>query len=390
VSGVRVVLVTGKGGTGKTTVAAATAVRAADLGNRTLLVSSDAAHSLSDVLDQPIGPEPTAVTGSLSAEELDAQWLFDESWSTIRRYLQDLLEWAGAESIQAGELAVVPGLEELLALRAIARHVHEGWDAVVVDCAPTAETVRLLALPATIRHYMERILPAHRRLARSVAPLLRRRASMPPTPVGVLDATLQLADDVQTLHDAIADPLTTEIRLVTTPESMVVAETRRLRAYLGLFGYVVGSLIVNRVARPAMTTDPWLDEVHRAQRPQLEALHRSFSDLHPVEAPMRPSEITGLVELDTFGREIYGTGDPLARPSSPVGSPHTSSTAHTMKIRLPGLVREDVQLARSGATMLVTVGSFRRSLALPRHLEDRAATSARVVDGHLEVEFGPA
>jgi arsenite/tail-anchored protein-transporting ATPase len=389
VTAVRVVLVTGKGGTGKTTVAAATAVRAAAVGNRTLLVSSDAAHSLSDVLDQAIGPEPTPVAGLLSAQELDAQWLFDESWSTIREYLQQLLEWAGAEAMQAGELAVVPGLEELLALRAIARHLNETWDTVIVDCAPTAETVRLLALPATIRHYMERILPAHRRLARTVAPILRRRASMPPTPAGVLDALLLLADEVQTLHEMVADPETTEIRLVTTPESMVVAETRRLRAYLGLFGYVVGSLVVNRVAPPA-ATDPWLDAVHRAQQPQLEELHRSFVDLRPVEAPMRPSEITGVGELDTFGREIYGACDPLTRSSSPVAHPDTSSTAHTMKIRLPGVVREEVQLARSGATMLVTVGSFRRSLSVPLHLQGRAAASARIVDGHLEVVFAPA
>ena len=181
---VRVVLITGKGGTGKTTMAAITALRAADLGHRTLVVSSDAAHSLSDVFGQRIGPEVVSITDALSARELDAQTLFDASWSTIRDYLQELLEWAGAATVRAEELAVVPGLEELLALRAIARHLHEPWDAVIVDCAPTAETVRLLAFPATIGHYLEHVLPSHRRLARTLAPLLRRRVSLPPTPSG--------------------------------------------------------------------------------------------------------------------------------------------------------------------------------------------------------------
>jgi arsenite-transporting ATPase len=389
VTAVRVVLVTGKGGTGKTTVAAATAVRAADLGNRTLLVSSDAAHSLSDILGRPVGARPTPVTEVLTAEELDAQWLLDESWSTIRGYLQELLEWAGADEVRAGELAVVPGLEELLALRAIAGHLDGPWDAVVVDCAPTAETVRLLALPETIRTYMERVLPTHRRLARSVAPVLRRRASLPPTPAGVLDAVLRLADDVHALHETIADPRTTEIRLVTTPESMVIAETRRLRAYLELFGYAVGSLVVNRVA-PVGTTDPWLEKVRRAQEPHRHELSRSFPDLRSIEAPVRPSEITGLDELHSFAREIYGAVDPLSRRSCPTSTADAVSTAHTMRIRLPGVTRDEVQLARSGTSMLVTVGSFRRSLDLPQHLRGRAATAARIVDGHLEVEFEPA
>jgi arsenite/tail-anchored protein-transporting ATPase len=389
VAAVRVVLVTGKGGTGKTTVAAATAVRAADLGCRTLLVSSDAAHSLSDVLGLPIGARPTSITGQLSAEELDAQTLLDESWSTIREYLQDLLMWAGADEVQAGELAVVPGLEELLALRAISARVSEDWDAVIVDCAPTAETVRLLALPATIRTYLERVLPAHRRLARTVAPILRRRASMPPAPTGVLDAVLALVDDVQGLHETIADPRTTEVRLVTTPESMVVAETRRLRAYLELFDFAVGTLVINRVS-PMAPDDPWLAEVQRAQAPHLRELHRLFPDLDPIQAPMRPSEIRGLDELNRFARAIYGARDPLAGSTSPAPSEAASSMANTMRIRLPGVSREDVKLARVGATMLVTVGSFRRSLSVPQHLRGEQATAARIVDGHLEVEFGPA
>jgi arsenite/tail-anchored protein-transporting ATPase len=306
----RVLLVTGKGGTGKTTVAASTALGAADRGARTLVVSTDAAHSLGDALGRRLGPEPTPVTPTLSAQEIDTQRLFDRSWSTIRAYLQELLEWAGAERLRAEELAVVPGLDELLALRTIAHHVADGWDTVVVDCAPTAETVHLLALPSTLRSYVDRLLPAHRRLARSIAPILRRAKSMPPAPRGVLDAVLALADDLYAFHETLANPLVTSIRLVTTPESMVVSETRRVWSYLTLFGYTVDSLIVNRVVADG-ATDPWLRRMRQAQAPHLEGIDRLFDGLDRWEAPIHAAELTGVEQLREFGLEVYGSNDPV-------------------------------------------------------------------------------
>ncbi len=383
----KVLFVTGKGGTGKTTVAAATALRVADLGARTLVVSTDAAHSLGDVLGRTVGADPTPVTATLSAQEIDSQQVFDRSWSTVRTYLQELLEWAGAESVRAEELAVVPGLDELLALRKIADNVADGWDAVVVDCAPTAETVRLLALPSTLRTYLDRVLPAHRRLARRVAPVLRRTASLPPAPSGVLDAVLELTDELGQLHDTLADPTRASVRLVTTPESMVVAETRRVWSYLGLFGYAVDSLVVNRVV-PDASSDGWLRRLRAAQEPHLAEIGRLFPDLGRALAPIRPGEVTGVVELRDFAAEIYGAHDPLAWPSA-VG-PRASETppgSHVLTMPLPGVTGDEVQLARSGTVLLVTIGPFRRSLPVPPHLQGRRATGARVANGQLEVEF---
>jgi arsenite-transporting ATPase len=383
-----VLLVTGKGGTGKTTVAASTALRLADLGTRTLVVSTDAAHSLGDALGRPLGPDPTPVTATLSAQEVDSQRLFDESWSTVRGYLQDLLEWAGAESVRAEELAVVPGLDELLALRTVAQHVANGWDAVIVDCAPTAETVRLLALPSTIRTYLERVLPAHRRLARSIAPVLRRASCMPPAPSGVLEAVLELTEELGRLHDTLADPAVASIRLVTTPESMVVAETRRVWSYLGLFGYTVDSLIVNRVV-PDNASDPWLSHLRRAQEPHLANIARVFADLGRARAPIRPGEVTGIAELRAFGAELYGMHDPLDWPPAPSPTPcePAGPDSYVLTMPLPGVTGDQVELARSGPVMHVTIGPYRRSLPLPDHLRGRAATDARVLNGQLEVEF---
>ena len=396
-TGRRVLLVTGKGGTGKTTVAASTALRLADRGARTLVLSTDAAHSLSDVLGRRVGCEPTPITSSLSAIEVDAQRLLNESWSTIRDYLQELLEWAGADSLRAEELAVVPGLEELLALRSIGDHLDEPWDAVVVDCAPTAETVRLLALPSTLRYYIDRALPTHRRLVRSVAPVLRRSASMPPAPVGVLDALLTLADELGGLHTTLTDPDVTSIRLVTTPESMVVAETRRVWSYLGLFDYPVDSVVVNRVvpSDPDTSTDPWLDRVRRAQEPNLVDIDRIFDNLGRARAPILPAEVVGVERLRAFGIELYGDRDPLAWPGRPVrvnGAPDhmVSPDEQTVTMTIPGALSDEVEVARAGSVLLVTIGPYRRSLVLPAHLQGRRATGARVSDGRLEVEFAGA
>jgi arsenite-transporting ATPase len=385
----QILLVTGKGGTGKTTVAAATALLTADRGARTLVVSTDAAHSLGDAFGCAVGSDPTPVTPMLSAQEIDAQQLFDRSWSTVRTYLQDLLEWAGADSVRAEELAVVPGLDELLALRTVAKHAAGAWDAVIVDCAPTAETVRLLALPSTLRTYLDRVLPAHRRLARSVAPVLRRATSLPPAPAGVLDTVLELTDELARLHDTLADPAVASIRLVTTPESMVVSETRRVWSYLGLFGFNVDSLVVNRVV-PDGTTDPWLARLHDAQQPHLTTIDRLFDDLGRARAPIRPGEVTGVGELSSFGAELYGVHDPLGWPApAPVPDSRADGAlaGHVLTLPLPGAEGGEVRLARSGAVMFVTVGPYRRSLPLPPHLRGRMATDARVANGQLEVEF---
>ena len=173
---------------------------------------------------------------------------------------------------------------------------------------------------------------------------------------------------------------------MTTPESMVVAETRRVRTHLELFGYVVGSLFINRVA-PCDAHDPWLDEVRLAQQPHLQALERTFTDLGRAHAPMRPSEITGLRALRAFGLEVYGAHDPTSWPRRTRPAEAPASTANVMRVPMAGAQRDDVHIARSGTTVLVTVGPMRRAISVPPHLHGRTATSARIVDGHLEVEF---
>ena len=243
----RVLLITGKGGVGKTTVAAATALRAADLGYRTLVVSTDPAHSLADAFDLPLGDDPQPVVGRLWGQQIDAQRRLERYWGTVRDYLTDLFDWGGLSAIEAEELLVFPGMEELFALDEVQDHVRSGrYDLVVVDCAPTAETLRLLSLPDALSWYMEKLFPMERRFAKVVRPVLSRVVSVPLPGDEVFEAGEGFYARIDGVRRVLADPEITSARLVVNLEKMVVGEARRTYTYLGLFGYSSDAVIVNR------------------------------------------------------------------------------------------------------------------------------------------------
>ena len=260
----RVVLFTGKGGVGKTTSAAATAVRAAGDGQRTLVLSTDPAHSLGDALDTLLGPEPTPVAPRLYGLQIDTQRRFEQSWDQIRGYLTTILTQGGLDGVTADELVVLPGAQEVLALLEVREQAMSGdYDVIVVDCAPTAETLRLLALPEALRWYFDRLYPTHRRLARSVRPLLARGAIPDDDVFGAVE---RLHEQLAAVQALLTDPATTSVRLVLTPESVVLAEARRTFTSLALYGFAVDGVIANRLI-PGGGDDPWRNAwVSRAGR----------------------------------------------------------------------------------------------------------------------------
>ena len=244
----RVLLVTGKGGVGKTTVSAASALRAADLGHRTLVMSTDPAHSLADAFQIPLGDEPTRVADRLHAQQIDSQQRLEDSWGDVRDHLTDLFDWSGLKGIEAEELTVFPGMDEIFSLASVRDHVRSGeYDAIIVDCAPTAETLRLLSLPEVLSWYMEKMFPIGRRVAKVVRPVLSRVTTIPVADDNVFEAVVRFYERLDGIREILADPETTSARLVMNPERMVIAEARRTYTYLGLFGYAVDSAIVNRV-----------------------------------------------------------------------------------------------------------------------------------------------
>jgi arsenite-transporting ATPase len=211
--GPRILLFTGKGGVGKTTAAAATALACADAGKRTIVLSTDPAHSLGDALDLSLGPEPTPVTGTLAGQELDAHQRMEEAWGDIQSYVVDVLGWAGVDAIEAEELSVIPGLDEIFGLSDIKAYATSGeWDVIVVDCAPTAETIRFLSLPDVLSWYMERIFPVERKVVRAVRPVLSRVTTMPVANEAFFDATRRFYDRLDGVRELLTDGRRTSVR----------------------------------------------------------------------------------------------------------------------------------------------------------------------------------
>ncbi len=384
----RVLLFTGKGGVGKTTAAAATAVSAAARGMKTLVMSTDPAHSLADAFGLPLASEPTEIDTGLAGLQVDAQSSFERSWRQIQSYLMQVLAKAGIDPIEAEELTVLPGADEVLALLAVREQVECGrWDLVVVDCAPTAETLRLLALPDALDWYMRRLWPMERRVVRSLRPVLNRVAGVPMPSDAVFDAVERLHGELAGVRAVLSDPQRTSVRLVLTPEAVVVAEARRTMTTLSLYGYRVDAVIANRIFPGG---DPWRDAWAKAQQVQLRAVEESFAPLPLLRVGYQPGEPVGVAALAALGEEAYGELDPLGMPTAPDPiSVRRTSDGFALTVLLPFASRDDVGLTRRGDELSITVGNWRRLLSLPSVLRRCLVTGARMVDGRLEVTFEP-
>jgi arsenite-transporting ATPase len=384
---VRILLFTGKGGVGKSTVAAATATLAADAGHRTLVLSTDAAHSLADAFGVSLGHEPEQVGAGLFVHQVDAQRRFEQSWAEIQGYLLRVLEVAGVDPVAAEELTVIPGAEEVLALLELRLHaLSEEWDTVVVDCAPTAETLRLLALPEALGWYMTRVFPVERRIVRALKPVLTRAAGVPMPEDDVFAAVERLHAELDEVRGLLVGA-DAGVRLVLTPEQVVLAEARRSYTTLSLFGYRVDGVIANRVF-PTDTADPWLAGWVSAQGAVLEEVEQSFAGVPIWRSEYRPAEPVGLEALRDVGRTLYDGTDPIAvrRTTEPLRITRSSDGA-VLHLRLPFVGRADVDLARDGDDLVVTVASYRRLLTLPSGLARQRVAGARVDEGELQVRF---
>ncbi len=384
----RILLFTGKGGVGKTTVAAATAVRAAEAGLRTIVVSTDPAHSLADAFDEPLGDRPTSIARHLWGQQLNARTRFEEAWGDVRSYLVDVLDWAGAGSLEAEELAVVPGLDEVFALADIKAFAGSGdYDVIVVDCAPTAETIRLLSLPDVLGWYMDRVFEAQRRLTRMTRPIMARMTNLPLAGDAVFGAIQRFYDRLDGVRDLLADGAITSARLVVNPERMVVAEARRTYTYLALFGYHVDAVIANRML-PDAIDDPWFKRWKESQSEHLDVIKEVFAPLPVLAAELAGEELVGARLLSAFAADLYDRHDAVARLAE-IEPLRVETVGETMvlSVHLPFTERQDVQLGRADGELFLTVGPHRRAVVLPDSLVRRDVSGARLEGDRLEVEF---
>lgn len=385
----RILLFTGKGGVGKTTTAAATALRCADAGHRTIVLSTDPAHSLADAFDVELGDLAVEIADGLWGQQLDAQDRMEDSWEQIRAYLQEVFRWGGVDEIEAEELSVVPGLDEIFALTDIKRYAASGeWDVIVVDCAPTAETIRLLSLPGILAWWMERLFPMGRQVNKVVSPLLGQVTSLPVPDDGVFSAVERFYDRLDGVKELLTDRAVTSARLVVNPERMVVAEARRTYTYLSLFGYAVDAVVANRLL-PDEIHDPWFESWKQQHSEHLATIEEGFAPVPVLRAELAPHELVGVDRLRTFGASLYGDGDPAERLAevAPLTLERTDE-GDLLVIDLPFTDKGDLALGRRRDELLVRVGPYRRSVLLPDSLKGRAVVDASLRDGSLRVLFG--
>jgi arsenite-transporting ATPase len=384
----RVLLFTGKGGVGKTTTAAATAVRCADAGLRTVVLSTDPAHSLADAFDVPLGPIAAPICDHLWGQQLDAQARMEEGWHEIQGYLREVFSWAGVDGLEAEELSVVPGLDEIFALSDIKTFAESGdWDVVVVDCAPTAETIRFLSLPDILNRYMERLFPVGRRVNKVIGPVLSRVTSLPMADDRVFAATSDFYDRLDGVREILVDPARTSVRLVVNPERIVIAEARRTYTYLSLFGYRVDAVVANRLL-PDAIADPWFERWKELHVEHLKTIEDSFAPLPVLTVELAPEELVGVEALRHFAASVYGDLDPagLLYEGQPLAITRDQGRT-TLSLELPFAVHDELELGRRGDELLVKVGPYRRAITLPDSLRTRGVADASLAQGRLTVVF---
>ena len=384
----RVMLYTGKGGVGKTTISAATAVRCAQLGYRTVVLSTDLAHSLADSFDASLGPEPTPLAENLWAQESDIYYNLDLYWKTVQKWINALFAWRGVDEMVAEELAVLPGMDELANLLWIDTHNESGqFDVMIVDCAPTGETLRLLSFPEIARWWVEKLLPVHRRMASILRPVVRTWVGLPLPEDEVYDSVHDLFTHLDEMHATLVDPERTTVRLVLNPEKMVIREAQRTYTYLNLFGYPCDSVVCNRLL-PAHVEDPYFAGWKASQATYRQQVEESFAPLPILDVPLFGKEIVGLEALTEMARVIYGESDPTKiLYSGRTMTTEQSDGEYLLKLKVPFTSKEDVHLLASGDELVVHVGHQKRNVILPRALVGLRTQGARLDGDELTIRF---
>ena len=386
----RIIIYTGKGGVGKTSIAAATAVKLAGQGIRTLILSTDAAHSLSDSLNVPIGPEPVLIADNLWGQEVNSLRETERNWGVVQGWLTKLLDKAQLKNVTSEEMLVFPGMEELFSLLKIKDHAQSGdYDVLIVDCAPTGETLRLLSYPNVLNWWLDKIFPYERRLIKLVRPVAKVVTGGFELPSDdVLDSVERFVRSLEELQRLILDPKVTSVRLVLNPEKMVLAEAKRSFTYLNLFGFNTDAVIVNRVL-PDDAAGGFFDQWRAIQRKYREEIVYNFEPLPIFEAQLMPVEAVGLPILAELAEWVFGETDPAGLLYE--GRTETikeDGEEMLLEMAIPFVERADIELTQSGDELTVHVGSYKRKVVLPRTLMGRPVLGAKFSDDRLIVRFG--
>jgi len=384
----RTILYTGKGGVGKTSVAAATARRCAAAGLRTVVLSTDPAHSLADVLELPVGSEPTELGRNLWAQQVSAQDELERHWSAVQGWLGQVLVERGVERIAAEELTVPPGGDELFSLLRIRRHVEEGeWDAIVVDCAPTGETLRLLSFPEAARWWLGKLMGRETQLLAAARPLARAFLDLRLPDEQVMGEVQGLVGNLVAMHDILRDRDAVSVRLVMTPDRMVVAEAMRTFTYLSLYGYLTDAVIVNRVF-PAELEGTYFGAWRDLQQRELERVREGFAPVPVLCAPYFEAEVLGAAMLDRLAAILFAGADAAAMLHDGLAQEFSFADGRgEVRLAVPFAGKGDVALKKIGDELVVRVDGRKRTVVLPPALAALKPAGAALDDGTLVVRF---
>ncbi|MEB3281034.1 MAG: TRC40/GET3/ArsA family transport-energizing ATPase [Lyngbya sp.] len=389
----RLILMTGKGGVGKTSVAAATGLRCAELGYKTLVLSTDPAHSLADSFDMELGHEPRKVQPNLWGAELDALMELEGNWGAVKRYITQVLQARGLDGIQAEELAILPGMDEIFGLVRMKRHYDEGeYDVLIIDSAPTGTALRLLSLPEVGGWYMRKFYKPFQGMSAAlrpiVEPIFRPIAGFSLPDKEVMDAPYEFYEQIEALEKVLTDNTQTSVRLVTNPEKMVIKESLRAHAYLSLYNVATDLVIANRII-PAEVTDPFFKRWKENQQQYRQEIHDNFKPLPVKEVPLYTEEMCGLEALHRLKETLYQDEDPsqVYYAESTVRV-FQEKDYYSLELYLPGIPKEQIQLNKSGDELNIRIGNHRRNLVLPQALAALQPSGAKMEEDYLKIRFG--
>jgi arsenite-transporting ATPase len=386
--GPRTILYTGKGGVGKTSVAAATARRCAAAGMRTVVLSTDPAHSLSDSLEAELGGDPTQVADNLWGQEVQAQQEMERNWEAVQEWLGELLAERGVDRISAEELTVPPGMDELFSLLQIKRHHEsEDYDAIVVDCAPTGETLRLLSFPDVASWWLEKVFPWEKRVVAAARPFARTFLDVSLPSEAVFDDIQRLVRNLVAMNGILRDRSATTLRLVMNPDRMVIREAMRTFTYLNLYGYLTDAVIVNRLFPPDVD-EGYFAAWRGVQQEHMELVTSAFSPVPILSAPFFEQEVMGPEMLDRLGDEVFGELEAGAILHEELSQELVTDNGFAkLRLPIPFAEKSDIDLKKIGLEVIVRVGGQKRTIMLPPALAAYRPRTARFEEGALEVLF---
>ncbi|HRN67661.1 MAG TPA: ArsA family ATPase [Promineifilum sp.] len=386
----RIILYLGKGGVGKTTVAAATALRSAKLGYKTLVASTDIAHSLADSLDIPLTATPTQIGENLWAQEISVVADIHNYWGTIQSFMSNVISGSGINNVVADELSAFPGMDEIVSLLHINKQAKErDFDRVIIDAAPTGETIRLLTMPDTFRWYAGHVSKLESAIMMRVLKPFAGKLLQGPSEV--LEAISKLDAATAELRATLSDPSVSSYRVVLQPEKMVMREAERAVSYLGLFNYPVDSVIINRILPPSSGDSEFYRERRAIQAKYIELIENNFRPLPIWYAPYYSHEVVGFDALDKLASDCFGDADPgdIFYRGIVQEIVDSGDGSYLLRLPIPFIDKDDVKLRKRGDELFITIGNFKREMILPAVLAKRRAGGGRLRDGFLEISFLP-